>query len=109
MLFHQYQVEAHKFSNPELAKPFQIAMAAMGLAGEAGELVDELKKILFHSKTFDREKVIKEIGDVMWYLAEIATVFEIPLADAALTNIAKLRKRHGGDKFKPHDQQDRSE
>lgn len=105
MLFHQYQHEAHKFSNPDLAKPMQTAMACMGLAGEAGELIDELKKFLFHSKDFDREKIIKEIGDVLWYLAEVATCFEIPLSDAALTNIAKLRKRHGGETFKPHNEQ----
>lgn len=43
-------------------------LGAMGLAGEAGEVADLLKKVLFHDRELDRDKLIQELGDVRWYL-----------------------------------------
>jgi NTP pyrophosphatase (non-canonical NTP hydrolase) len=43
-------------------------LAAMGLAGEAGEVCDLLKKHLLHGKELDRDELNKELGDVLWYL-----------------------------------------
>lgn len=71
-----------------------ISMAAMGLAGEAGEVVDYLKKTLHHGHPLDREKVKKELGDVLWYVAETASALGLDLDDVATTNVDKLRKRY---------------
>lgn len=66
----------------------------MGLNGEAGEAIDVAKKHLFQGHELDYNKLIEEIGDVMWYCALCADAMEIPLEDIAMTNIEKLRARY---------------
>lgn len=72
----------------------QLSNMALGLAGEAGETADMLKKHLFHGKPLDAEEVIKELGDVMWYVAGMATAIGVSLDDIAQRNVDKLRKRY---------------
>lgn len=67
---------------------------AMGLSGESGEVVDLLKKHIYHGHELDREELIKELGDTLHYLTGIATLFEIDLEEIAQTNIEKLKKRY---------------
>lgn len=93
----EYQRLAHRTSNfngPELGAPRHLTMAALGLTGEAGEAADIVKKVVFHGHTLDREKLAKEVGDVLWYIAEMATALELPLSEIAAGNIAKLRLRY---------------
>ena len=66
----------------------------MGAAGESGELVDLLKKELFHGHPFDREHYIKECGDVLYYLALIAESLDTTLEEVAITNNKKLWERY---------------
>lgn len=66
----------------------------MGLAGEAGECVDLVKKHLFQDHPLDRVRVAKELGDVAWYLAVTAYAIRYPLDDILLMNIEKLRERY---------------
>ena len=70
------------------------AIAAMGLAGEAGEVVDYLKKVIGHGHEIDVDKVSKELGDVLWYVAEICSVLNIDMGKVAQQNISKLKKRY---------------
>lgn len=72
----------------------QLSNMALGLAGEAGETADMLKKHLFHGKPLDANEVIKELGDVMWYVAGMATAIGVSLDDIAQRNVDKLRKRY---------------
>ncbi len=74
----------------------RVIMAAMGLTGEAGEADDYLKKVLFHGHQLDRDKIGKELGDVLWYVAEAATALGLSLDLIAQGNIAKLEARYGG-------------
>lgn len=67
---------------------------SMGLAGEAGELIDLLKKHLYHGHKMDLEKVQKEIGDVMFYAAGICSVLGLSLETVAAMNVEKLRQRY---------------
>lgn len=67
---------------------------ALGLVGEAGECADAIKKAVFHQHGIDREKIIREIGDVLWYAAGICTVLGVDLGDAMATNIEKLKLRY---------------
>ena len=62
----------------------------LGTAGEAGELVDLLKKQIFQGHPFDREHLIKECGDVLYYLALSAEALDISLEDIAIKNNKKL-------------------
>ncbi len=72
----------------------QLANAALGLTGEAGETAELIKKHLFHDTPLDRDEMTKELGDCLWYIAAFATVLEIPLEEIAEKNIEKLKKRY---------------
>lgn len=71
-----------------------IVYPALGLAEEAGEVAGKVKKWLRgDTETLDVERTKKEMGDVLWYLASLATDLGITLEDVAQTNIEKLTKR----------------
>ena len=70
---------------------------ALGMAGETGELMEKIKK-LFRDKNgvidFEfKEAVVKEMGDVQWYMARLADQFEIDFESVAITNVKKLASR----------------
>lgn len=69
-------------------------MGALGLSGEAGELVDEIKKVVFHGKELNRDYLIKEMGDVRWYLEYLSIAFGISMQEVEERNVAKLRERY---------------
>lgn len=71
-----------------------IVWTALGLAGEAGEVADTVKKAVFHQHGIDRDELIKELGDVLWYVAALCTQLDIPMSDVMERNIDKLRKRY---------------
>lgn len=70
---------------------------ALGLAGEAGEVTDDIKKILRDKggevSEEDREILVYELGDVMWYVAVIADYLGVPMEEIASKNLAKLADR----------------
>lgn len=71
------------------------ALGALGLTGEAGEVADIIKKHIFHGALLDREKLVKELGDVLWYDAITARYTAgVSLGEVALENMRKLRLRH---------------
>lgn len=72
----------------------ELANYALGIAGEAGEVADLIKKVVFHGHEMDKEKVKKELGDVMWYLSQIARLAGLTLEEVATANIEKLYKRY---------------
>lgn len=68
----------------------------LGLAGETGEFVDKAKKILRNETPIDeavRDELVKELGDVLWYVADIATQLGVDLSHVADMNIRKLADR----------------
>ncbi len=69
----------------------------LGLCGEAGEVADKVKKVMRdHDGVFDaavRDDVALELGDVLWYLAQLATELELDLDAIAEANLAKLSSR----------------
>ena len=66
----------------------------LGLAGETGEVVDYMKKVLFHDKEFDRNVLVKEIGDCAWYLNLILVTMDITWEEVLEANIKKLEARY---------------
>ena len=72
MNFKDYQTEASKTIPAGFTKEQMIENAIYGLVGEFGEVVDLLKKAKFQGHELDKEKAILELGDVLWYLAELA-------------------------------------
>jgi NTP pyrophosphatase (non-canonical NTP hydrolase) len=67
---------------------------AMGLAGECGEVVDLLKKWIHHKHPENREELVKELGDVLHYVAGLCSMYGIRLEEVATTNIMKLQERY---------------
>ena len=67
---------------------------ALGLCGEAGEVGDLVKKHLFQGHELNREKIIDELGDVAWYIAETAYALGVDLETVLAGNIEKLKKRY---------------
>lgn len=96
MQFDEYQGLANRtssFNDTDYTRE-HIMLGAMGLAGEVGEVVDLLKKAIFHKHKLDYMKLEEELGDVLWYLAELCTATRIKLSDVATINIEKLKQRY---------------
>ena len=72
----------------------RLANAALGLTGEAGEVAEHVKKHLFHDTPLDRDAVVKELGDCLWYVAALAGTIGVSLDEVAATNVEKLRRRY---------------
>jgi NTP pyrophosphatase (non-canonical NTP hydrolase) len=71
-----------------------LAWNAIGLAGEAGEVCEHIKKGVFHQHGVDRDKMKKELGDVLWYVAALCTKLGLDMGDVMAANIEKLRARY---------------
>ena len=94
MEINEYQKLAMLTLNKNLDKKEILTNSVMGLCGESGEACDIVKKHLFHGHELDRESLIKELGDVAWYLAEAASALDINLDEVFERNIKKLKKRY---------------
>ena len=71
-----------------------MAITALGLTGEAGEVADMIKKHLGHNHPLDHEVLVKELGDVLWYIAVLSSAIGCDLEVIAQRNIDKLRARY---------------
>ncbi|TFG35954.1 MAG: hypothetical protein E4H47_00025 [Parcubacteria group bacterium] len=103
MTFEEYQKLSRETAvYPDIGKNF--VYPTLGLAGESGEVAEKVKKILRdHGGAIDEEKkkeITKELGDVLWYLAQIASEIGVPLEEVASLNIEKLRSRFDRNKIK---------
>jgi NTP pyrophosphatase (non-canonical NTP hydrolase) len=67
---------------------------AIGIAGEAGEINDLVKKAIFHEHGIDIPKIAEEIGDLQWYIAALCTTLGLDLSEIMRGNIEKLKIRY---------------
>lgn len=67
---------------------------ALGITGEAGEVADLIKKHIFHGHDLDTDALVKEIGDVCWYVALLCTAIGVDLESVMEKNIEKLKTRY---------------
>lgn len=91
MQANEYQALAMRTA-PENARMW--SNVGLGLAGEAGEVADQIKKYLHQGHPLDHEKLFEELGDVAWYVALGATVLGVSLESVLEGNVAKLMKRY---------------
>ena len=108
MKVNEYQKEAMRTLNPGLNKKDVLINGVMGLCGEAGECIDIVKKHLAQGHALDQEKLVKELGDVAWYLAETAYALDVDLESVLQGNLDKLRMRYP-DGFDAQQSMDRKE
>lgn len=75
----------------------EVMNAVLGLGGEAGEIVDQCKKMLYHTEKpfeFHREKLVSELGDSLFYHIKFMELMGITVEEALANNKAKLESRH---------------
>lgn len=94
MNINEYQQFAAKGIHPETSKREPIVAFALGLAGESGEVIDDIKKRIFHGRNIPVQHTLEELGDVLWYVANIATQLGGNLEDIIQENVNKLRERY---------------
>lgn len=95
MCFDYYKELAMKTKSPRAEKGVeQLVNAALGLAGESGEFADLVKKFRYHGHTPDFDKLEKELGDILWYVAEACDALGLEMGMVARHNIMKLAERY---------------
>ena len=80
----------------------RLTTAAIGIAAEGGEFAEIVKKMVFQGKPWNednREHLIIELGDVMWYVAQACMALDVPFDDVIRGNVKKLEKRYPGGSF----------
>jgi NTP pyrophosphatase (non-canonical NTP hydrolase) len=76
------------------AADIMLVWNALGLTGEAGEVADTIKKAVFHQHGLDRDELIKELGDVLWYVAALCSKLDVSMSEVMERNIVKLKARY---------------
>ncbi|MEA2008209.1 MAG: nucleoside triphosphate pyrophosphohydrolase family protein [Chloroflexota bacterium] len=92
--FNEYQKLAERTSGAGGDGERRLMVSALGLAGEAGEFANLIKKMTAHGHPLDVDALGEELGDVLWYLAEAASACGIDLGTVGEKNIEKLRQRY---------------
>jgi NTP pyrophosphatase (non-canonical NTP hydrolase) len=92
--FDHYQSLANRTSGAGGDGDRRLIIAALGLAGEAGEFANMVKKLTAHGHEIPIDSLSDELGDILWYVAEAATACGLSLGKVAQDNVAKLRRRY---------------
>lgn len=90
MAMNDYQKQAFTTATAESQNIYYMTM---GMCGEAGEIANKVKKVMRDGKQLDLEDIKHELGDVLWYVAGLATVLGIDLEEVAQANLDKLKSR----------------
>ncbi len=94
MDFREYQRLAFRTARSDQEMEVRRLVAGLGLAGEAGEVAELIKKQIGHGHEVAPEATAKELGDALWYTALVATLYDLDLGTIAEENIEKLRRRY---------------
>ena len=90
----------------------QLLTAALGLSAEAGEFTEVIKKIIFQGKPVNEENLFhlkRELGDIMWYVAQACMGLNVSLDEIIEMNVEKLVARYPGGNFDVHYSENRKE
>ena len=90
----------------------RLTTAAVGISAEGGEFMEIVKKMVFQGKPWDehnREHLIIELGDVLWYVAQACMALEESVDDVVARNVEKLKKRYPGGEFDVYHSENRRE
>jgi NTP pyrophosphatase (non-canonical NTP hydrolase) len=82
---------------------------AVGVAGEAGELLDAIKKYVIYNKTLDRDNVVEELGDLEFYMEGLRQALDISREETIKANITKLGVRYSSGSYSDKQAHDRAD
>lgn len=91
MQMYEYQLEAIKTRNDNA----DLLYLTGKLSAEAAEASQHVLKQRYHGKPLNTAELLEEIGDCLWYIANVCAMLDVTMEMVAADNIAKLRKRHG--------------
>ena len=91
---------------PEMA---HLLHMAIGICGEAGELIDAIKKAAIYRKPIDRENAIEELGDLEWYMEGMRQGLSVTRSEVLAANQQKLAKRYAGLRYTDQQAHDRAD
>ena len=94
MNIEEYQEKSKRTLNQKLIVEDNITNMIFGIVGETGEVVDLLKKHRYQGHELDMTKLKEELGDVMFYIANLCNLYEIKLNEVLEGNYNKLRRRY---------------
>ena len=89
----------------------RLLTAAVGISAEGGEFMEIVKKMLFQGKPWNddnREHLIIELGDVMWYVMQACKALDVSLDEVIAGNVEKLKKRYSGGDFNVYHSENRA-
>jgi NTP pyrophosphatase (non-canonical NTP hydrolase) len=90
----------------------RLLTAGVGINAEGGEFLEIIKKMIFQGKPFNadnKEHMIIELGDLMWYVAQACMALEVSLDEVVARNVKKLEKRYPGGSFDVYYSENRAE
>ena len=90
----EYQKLAMRTNKSEATQEENLINGCLGLAGEAGEVCDIVKKYMFQGHNLETQKIVDELSDVLWYVALTAQGIGCNLDSIMEHNINKLKKRY---------------
>ena len=90
----------------------RLLTAAVGISAEGGEFMEIVKKMVFQGKPYNddnREHLIIELGDVMWYVMQACKALDVSIEEVVAGNVDKLKKRYPGGEFNVYQSENRKE
>ena len=90
----------------------RLLTAAVGMSAESGEFTEIVKKMIFQGKPVNEENLFhlkRELGDVMWYVAQACMALDTSFDEIVEMNVEKLKKRYPGGEFDVHKSENRKE
>ena len=109
---YQSFIESLSALNGKGANINRLTTAAVGISAEGGEFMVIVKKMVFQGKPWNddnREHLIIELGDVMWYVMQACAALDVSLEDVVAGNVEKLKKRYPGGDFDVYHSENRAE
>ena len=89
----------------------RLLTAAVGMSAESGEFIEVVKKMIFQGKPVNEENLFhlkRELGDVMWYVAQACMALDTSFDEIVEMNVEKLKKRYPGGEFDVHKSENRA-
>ena len=89
----------------------RLLTAAVGMSAESGEFTEIVKKMIFQGKPVNEENLFhlkRELGDVMWYVAQACMALDTSFDEIVEMNVEKLKKRYPGGEFDVHKSENRA-